>query len=167
MNFALLKTLSLQKLKEKNMNKEILKAIEDKQKKHPFREWWGRNNYKVFRIILFPIWIYIEVSDRIKAWNYKRTTWDEKRANEILNYYIPRESDWDPENKTFYNGMGWNLSLAKRNLKRKDYRFWKRFNGFFGGEIREYLVKSFELEGFEKEVLNNSDWTEIIFKQKS
>lgn len=153
------------------MNKEILKAIEDKQKKHPFRDWQNSNDsLKARRIIFFPIWIYIVISNKIEQWNYDRTEWDEKRADEILSYYIPRESDWNPENKTFYffdNGRGWNLSLAKRNLKRKDYRFWKKFNGFFGGEIREYLVKSFELEGFEKEVLDNSDWTEIYFKQKS
>ena len=31
------------------MNKEILKTIEDKQKKHPFREWWSRNYGESFQ----------------------------------------------------------------------------------------------------------------------
>lgn len=83
------------------MNKEILKAIEDKQKEHPFRDWWNKNGYKVMRVVLFPIWIYVEISDRIKAWNYERTTWDEERADEILQHYIPRRSDWLPEEKAF------------------------------------------------------------------
>lgn len=81
MNFALLKTLSLQKLKEKNMNKEILKAIEDKQKKHPFRDWWNSNaSLKTRRIIFFPIWIYVLINDKIEQWNYDHTIWDEKRG---------------------------------------------------------------------------------------
>jgi len=146
------------------MNKEILKAIEDKQKKHPFREWWGRNNYKVMRVILFPIWIYVEVSDRIKNWLYKRTTWDEKRADEILQHYIPRVSDWLPEKNAFWfydNGYGWEIWSAKRFLKRKDHLFWRKFHR----EIEKYLIKKFELEGFKKEVLNTYGGdTEIIFK---
>ena len=76
------------------MNKEILKAIENKQKKHPFRDWWNSNDsLKARRIIFFPIWIYVVISDKIKQWNCDRTEWDEKRADEILTYYIPRTSD--------------------------------------------------------------------------
>lgn len=148
------------------MNKEILKAIEDKQKKHLFREWWGRNGYKVMRVILFPIWIYVEISDRIKAWNYERTTWDEKRADEILQHYIPKRSDWLPEEKAFWffdNGYGWEIWSAKRFLKRKDHLFWRKFHW----EIEKYLINKFELEGFEKEDLNpHGTDTEIIFRQK-
>lgn len=152
------------------MNKEILKAIEEKQKKHPFRDWWNSDaSLKTRRIIFFPIWIYVVISDKIKKWNYDRTQWDEKRADEILNYYIPRESSWNSKDKHFWffdNGMGWYLSCAKKSLKRKDYRFWKKFAG--SGKIREYLIDEFELEGFEKEVLDTYDWyTEIIFRQKS
>lgn len=146
------------------MNKEILKAIEDKQKKHPFREWWSRNNYKGMRVILFPIWIYVEISDRIKNWLYERTTWDEKRADEILQHYIPRASDWLPEKNAFWfydNGYGWEIWSAKRFLKRKDHLFWRKFHW----EIERYLIKKFELEGFKKEVLDTyGGGTEIIFK---
>lgn len=146
------------------MNKEILKAIEDKQKKHPFRERWSRNNYKVMRVILFPIWIYVEISDRIKNWLYERTTWDEKRADEILQHYIPRASDWLPEKNAFWfydNGYGWEIWSAKRFLKRKDHLFWRKFHW----EIERYLIKKFELEGFKKEVLDTYGGdTEIIFK---
>lgn len=146
------------------MNKEILKVIEDKQKEHPFRNWWSRNNYKVMRVILFPIWIYVEISDRIKNWLYERTTWDEKRADEILQHYIPRASDWLPEKNAFWfydNGYGWEIWSAKRFLKRKDHLFWRKFHW----EIEKYLIKKFELEGFKKEVLDTYGGdTEIIFK---
>lgn len=151
------------------MNKEILKAIKDKQKKHPFRDWCHKNDYKVMRIIFFPIWIYVEISDRIKNWSYERIVWDEKRADEILTYYIPRTSDWNPDDKTFFfydNGMGWNIGLAKRYLKIKDRAFWRKFHW----DIEEYLNNKFELEGFKKEIISTRSFytgTEIIFTQKS
>ena len=151
------------------MNKEILKAIEDKQKKHPYRDWWHKNNYKVMRIILFPIWIYVEISDRIKDWSYERIVWDEKRADEILTYYIPRVSDWLPDEKSFWfydNGSGWNIVFSKKYLKIKDRLFWRKFHW----NIEEYFNNKFELEGFEKEVVSTRSYytgTEIIFKQKT
>ena len=152
------------------MNKEILKAIKDKQKKHPFRDWWNSNeSLKARRVIFFPIWIYVEISERIKSWNYERIAWDEKRADEILTYYIPRTSDWNPDKKTFFfydNGMGWSIGLAKRYLKIKDRAFWRKFRW----DIEEYLNNKFELEGFEKEVISTRSYytgTEIIFTQKS
>ena len=144
------------------MNKEIEKAIKNKQKKHPFRDWCDKNGYKAMRVIFFPIWIYSLISD----WNYTRTTWDEKRADKILNYYIPQVSDWNPKKKHFYffdNGMGWDGYAIKR-LKIRDRIFWRKFKW----EIREYLINKFELEGFKKEVIDTYDWyvTEIVFTQK-
>lgn len=75
------------------MNKEILKAIEDKQKEHPFRDWWNNNDsLKARRIIFFPIWIYVVISDKIKKWNYDRTTWDEKELMRFLLITSPEQA---------------------------------------------------------------------------
>lgn len=148
------------------MTKETMKAIEEKQKNHPFRKWWRKHGYKVMRVILFPVWIFIMVNEKI----YNNIEWDEARVNKILNYYIPQESDWNPKEKAFHffdNGYGWNLCYAKKHLKRKDRRFWKKFASFGGGEIKEYLIEDFELEGFEKEIVSTWESTlEIIFTQK-
>lgn len=148
------------------MTKETMKAIEGKQKNHPFRKWWQKHGYKVMRVILFPVWIFIMVNEKI----YNNIEWDEARVNKILNYYIPQESDWNSKERAFYffdNGYGWNLCYAKKHLKRKDRRFWKKFASFGGGEIKEYLIEDFELEGFEKEIVSTWESTlEIIFTQK-
>lgn len=152
------------------MNAEIIKAMNKKEKKHPIRKWWNKNNYKVMRVIFFPIWATIVIKNKLKQWLDSRETWSEERANEILNYYIPRKAKWNNEDKTFYlfdNGYGWSLSYAKKYLKRKDRRFWEVWNGWSGGEIRLYLINNFELEGFSKEVGNCANsWTEITFRMK-
>ena len=152
------------------MNKEIAKAIQKKEQKHTLRKWWNKNGYKVLRIIFFPIWFGYLVKEKIAKKLNARNSWSDERANEILTYYIPRCSDWDAEDEDFYffdNGYGWSINLAKKHLKFKDRRFWKVNNGFCGGEIRDYLIEKFELEGFEKKVCDCSDsFTEIIFTKK-
>ena len=148
------------------MNKEIVKAMQGK-KEHKARKWWGNNGYKILRVVLFPLWLVELLQDKINYHLNRKQEWNEERATEILNYYIPRRSEWDAENKSFYffdNGMGWNIKLAKRYLKREDRRFWKVHSAWWGGEMRTLLIEKFELEGFTKELGNCSEgWTEIYF----
>ena len=119
-------------------------------------------------VILFPVWLGIIAKNKINSYLNSRQKWDKERAKEILNYYIPRNSEWWEEEKCFYffdNGYGWHINLAKKYLKRRDRRFWNIHNGINGGEIRDYLLNEFELEGFEKEVLNSLDYhTEVAFR---
>lgn len=147
------------------MNKEIVKAMQGK-KEHKARKWWRKNGYKVWRVVLFPVWACVKAKEKITEQLNNRQKWSEERANEILNYYIPRRSEWNEKEQCFYffdNGMGWCMGCAKKFLKRKDRRFWQIHTGFFGGKIREYLINKFQLEGFTKEVGICDDWTEITF----
>lgn len=150
------------------MNKEIIKAMNKKEKKHTIRKWWNKNSYKVMRVVFFPVWIGTIVKDKITAYLNSKEEWNEERVKEILSYYIPRRAEWDNEDKTFYffdNGYGWSAGSAKKYLKRKDRRFWKVNNGWTGGKIRYYLIHEFELDGFVKEVGDCSEgWTEVAFR---
>ena len=151
------------------MNTEIIKAMNRKNEKHPIRDWWHKNGHKVMRVVLFPIWIPVWAVDKMKDKMYARIEWNEERVQEILNYYVPRKCSWiegEQELYFFDNGYGWSMCYAKKRLKLKDRRFWNKFNGWSGGKIRQYLLNSFELEGFTKELGNCSDgWTEISFKK--
>lgn len=143
------------------MNKEIIKAMQGK-KEHKARKWWRKNGYKVWRVILFPAWFYVLFNN----WRNNRLIWSEERANKILSYYVPRAAVWDEKNQSFGffdNGMRWGFGLAKKYLKRKDYRFWKKWNW----KIKDFLENKFELEGFTK--INNyrwEGWTDISFLLK-
>ena len=145
------------------MTNEVIKAMQGK-KKHKIRKWWNKNSYKIFRVILFPFWIGSVLTSKCRTWLNSREEWDEARAIEILNYYIPRRSEWYAEDKSFYffdNGLGWNIKFAKKYLKLKDRRFWK----VHSGKMRVLLINKFELEGFTKELGDCSEvWTtEISF----
>lgn len=154
------------------MNTEAIKAMTKKTKNptvwNKFSKWWRKNDYKIYRLVLLPIWCGIVIKEKIDNYIAKQNAWNETRAEKILNYYIPRSSEWDNDAKEFFffdNGLGWYFNLAKRKLKRKDYNFWKTNNGWNGGKIREYLIKKFELEGFSKQIIDTTEGrTEIVFK---
>jgi hypothetical protein len=152
------------------MNNEVIKAMNRKPRKNTaFKKWWKKNRYIVMRIILFPIWACVWCYQKINPWLNSRNSWDENRANKILNYYIPRCAKWNSEDKTFYlydNGYGWSMATRKY-IKLKDRRFWKLHTIFFGGEMRDYLINSFELDGFTKEIADTDvGSTEITFTIK-
>ena len=149
------------------MNKEIIKAMNRKEKNHPIRDWWNKNGYKVLRVVLFYIWLPALGIEKIQKKLNARQKWSEDRAKEILDYYIPRKAEWCEEDKTFYffdNGMGWSMSFAKKYLKLKDRRWWDCHRGWVGGKIRTYLIDEYRLEGCTKEIGNCSGgWTEVSF----
>ena len=151
------------------MNTEIIKAMNRKNEKRPIRDWWHKNGYKVARVVLFPIWGCVWAHNKIKSKLNARIEWSDERAHEILSYYVPRKCSWNEETQTFHffdNGYGWSMCSAKKRLKFKDRRFWNKFKGWTGAKIREYLLNTFELEGFTKELGDCSDgWTEIYFKK--
>ena len=156
------------------MNPEIIKAMNRKNEKHPVRDWWEKNGYKVWRVVLFPIWWPMRLWERLYSKWYAacnaRQVWSDERANEILSYYIPRRAEWGEEEQTFFffdNGMGWGFHSAKKYLNWKDRCWWKKFCGWAGGRIRVYLINQFELEGFTKEIGDCSEgWTEVNFVLK-
>ena len=148
------------------MNTEIIKAMQGK-KEHKIRKWWRKNGYKVWRVALFPLWIGEILWNEINKRLNDKQEWNEERANEILNYYIPRRAKWDKKEQCFYffdNGMGWGIGYAKKFLKRKDRRFWEVNTSWWGGKMRALMIEKFELEGFTKELgVCDEGWTEIIF----
>ena len=76
------------------MNAEIIKAMNKKETKmDELRKWWGKNGYKVMRVVLFPVWWGIKIKEKIDSHLNSNNQWSEERAEEIFNYYIPRKAE--------------------------------------------------------------------------
>lgn len=146
------------------MNRETIKAMRRKETISSRLAKWYKT---IHQIIFYPVYLGENIARKIRRNNYNKIVWNESRANEILSYYIPRKSLWEPKNKEFHffdNGMGWTSKRSLKKIKRKDRRFWKKFVGFWGSDMRKYLIEKFELDGFKKEIGNIGDgWTEITF----
>lgn len=150
------------------MNKEIIKAMNKKKTKNDqFYKWWNKNGYKVMRVVLFPIWGCALAINKIESYLDSKCEWSDEKANKILSYYIPRKAEWLEDEKCFYfvdNGMGWKMASNRKFIKFRDRRWWNCNCSPWGGDIRYYLIKKFEMEGFRKEVGNTYDqWTEVTF----
>lgn len=152
------------------MNKEVVKAMNKKPTMWDvICKWWNKNGYIVMRILLFPLWGIMWGCEKITVYLRNRVEWSEERAAEILSYYIPRCSEWDAEDKAFYffdNGIGWDMKYIRRKyIKLRDRAFWKKYASWWGGQMREYLINTFELDGFTKEVGDcYNHFTDITFR---
>lgn len=105
------------------MNKEIIKAInktEKKAKKTAKKTYFSLNTLQ--KILVFPLKMCDTIRHKIHTKRYAKIVWDEKRVDEILNYFIPRRASWDKENKEFdfcYNSCVWTISKTLKLVKRK------------------------------------------------
>ena len=63
------------------MNAEIIKAMNRKEKKNTLRKWWGKNGYKVLRVIFFPVWFGYVIKKKITKKLNERQVWSEERAD--------------------------------------------------------------------------------------
>lgn len=133
------------------MNKEVIKAMNKKEvKTGKFCKRWGN-----------------KIKEKITLYLHSSKEWDKKKAKEILDYYIPRKSEWLKYDKSFYlvnHDYDWLIDSAKKYLKRRDRRFWSANSNIKDSKIRDYLLDEFELEGFKKKILHRSnDRTEVWF----
>ena len=58
------------------MNNEVIKAMQSK-KEHKARKWWRKNGYKVWRVVLFPLWIGESLKDKINKHLNNKEAWNE------------------------------------------------------------------------------------------
>ena len=72
-----------------------------KKKERKFSKWWSANGYKAMRILLFFIWIPMQIGEKLD----ERQKWSEKRADKILSYYVPRNAEWDASENCFYKRL--------------------------------------------------------------
>ena len=73
------------------MKNKIEKQVAKKQrrKNNKLRKWWSRNDYKVWRVLLFWLWIPIMLFNKKKDNQYKTMQYSEKRAKKYLDKVLP------------------------------------------------------------------------------
>lgn len=138
------------------------KILARKEKELAIKEWWAKNRYKVNRVILFPLWVSVEIYNKRKEKRYKHEKWDKKRADTFLQYYILKAARWDKESNSLYFWKSCYSKPEKKFVKRKD----RTFVLYYWFKIQDYLIDEFKLEEFTKIIeTNDTNWVEIFFKE--
>lgn len=142
------------------------KNLDKLNKKHPIRTWWRKNDYKVWRVILFPLYFLELARQKLEKIQYNKMEWREEEAKRIFDKYLPRrvKSDMDEDGSflvceyagDFHPGVdilwGFDTHMTKKD---KNY-FWKFYNNF-----KKYLLSKdgYQIEGYKK--IHYDDWKEF------
>lgn len=146
------------------MNK-IERQVNRKKRRenNKLRKWWRNNDYKVWRVLLFWLWIPMKLicdknKNKYQAIQYKEET-TKKYLDKVLPYMV---SYWNEESDRFlmttaYDMGGINFK-ALINLPSK-YGKQRRYFTKFYQEVKAYIVRTYEIDGYEKfSILTYDDW---------
>lgn len=147
------------------MKNKIEKQVAKKQRKesNKLRKWWSRNDYKVWRVLLFWLWIPIMLFNKKKDKQYETMKYSEERTKKYLDKVLPYlVSYWCDDHSCFLfttaGDMGDINFKALMRLPRR-YRKQERYFTKFYEEVKAYIVRTYEIDGYEKfSILTYSDW---------
>lgn len=146
------------------MNK-IEKQVNRKKRRenNKLRKWWRKNSYKVWRVLLFWLWIPIKLFCDADDKKYKAIQYSDEITKKYLDKVLPYlVSYWGEEPDCFLmtdaGDMGGISFKALMSLPRR-YRKQERYFSKFYQEVKAYIVRTYEVDGYEKfPILTSEDW---------
>ena len=156
------------------MNK-IEKRFNKAQRKESnrLRKWWRNNNYKVWRVLLFWIWIPCLCLQKIKDKRYKSLRYSDMTTKKYLDKLMPSlvvEYEDSPDVILFYKStdnyggikLPWDLwSNFVKKKSRRAYNYFRRFDD----DVKNYIFNAYEIDGYSKININNwADWDKAVEK---
>ena len=146
------------------MNK-IEKQVAKKQRKenNKFRKWWRTNSYKVWRVLLFWIWIPIVLLEKKRDKQYMAMKYSEETTKKHLDKVLPYLVSYWGENPSCFlfttasdiGGIDFRSLMSLRHRYRKQERYFIKFYE----EVKAYIVRTYEIDGYAKfPILTYSDW---------
>ena len=148
------------------MNKEVLKAMNKKEKKTSnFKKWWNKNNYKVCRVLFFYIYLPSIAYEKIKKHIRKQIAWSEEKATKALNYFLPHVLEFVEEDNAYYYCTNWHYDGW--NIAKKVPFGMKKWAKKFGYETLKYLEEGYENAEFSKSIEKDYCDTWIKFEKKA
>ena len=146
------------------MNKiEKQVAKQQRRENSKLRKWWRNNDYKVWRALLFWIWVPMLLLAKRDHRKYKTMQYSNETTKKYLDKVLPYlVSHWREESNCFLfttaSDMGGIDFRALMSLRRR-YRKQERYFIKFYEEVKAYIVRTYEIDGYEKfPILTYSDW---------
>ena len=140
------------------LEQRIIRETE-KKKRMTFRKWWNQNDYKVMRVIFWPIWLYQVLIEKHKDKSYKALTFSKETCKKYLDKVMPKmvacyNNDHSEILISNADGMGdIQFSYFGECKNKKMSRFFRKFRA----ELKQYILEEYTIDGYEKMVIDN--WT--------
>lgn len=140
------------------MERSFDSILKKRNRKHiKFVKWWHRNCHKIFRCVLFPIWIVVLIKNEISENIYRNMEWQESRTIRILDKILPYEVEICDDELCYC--IEWSNPWAtNRYLHFGDRIYGSKYNY----KILEYLKSEYQIDGYEKYFESPSDFEHWI-----
>lgn len=135
----------------------------NRRENNKIRKWWHNNSYKVWRVLLFWLWIPIMLFVIIEEKRFKKMQYSDEITKKYLDKVLPYlVSYWGEEPNCFLfttaSDMGGINFMTLMSLRRR-YRKQERYFIKFYQEVKAYIIRTYEIDGYEKfQILTSADW---------
>ena len=147
------------------MKNKIEKQVAKKQRKEKskLRKWWRNNDYKVWRVLLFWIWVPMLVLGKREHRKFKTMRYSEEATQKYLDKVLPYlVSHWREESNCFlftdagdFGGIQFRALMSLPRRYRKQERYFIKFYQ----EVKAFIVRTYQVDGYDKfKILTYSDW---------
>ena len=149
--------MSFEKQLDKRINKNNIRNA-------TFFKWWRKNDYKVYRVIFFPIYIIQVIREKCHKISYEKLQFSNEQSKKLIDkelsrlvaYEIDRGFSSKDEEIAICTSDDFGISFSSfglwyrgRNKSAKNY-FLK-----FSSEIKEFIINEYTIEGYQKMVIDN------------
>ncbi len=147
------------------MENKIEKQVNKKKRRenNKLKKWWRKNSYKVWRVLLFWLWLPMLLHEKISKKRYDAMKYSDKSNKKYLDKVLPYlVAYWEDDSNCFLmteaGDMGGIRFKSLGYLPRK-YRKQERYFTKFYQEVKAYIVRTYEIDGYEKfPILTSGDW---------
>ena len=139
----------------------------EKKKNSAIRNWWRKNDYKVYRVLLFYVYIPVYFYEKAKKTRYDSMKYSDELTKKYLDKVLPKlvaRYEESPNEILFHNtedfgGIRFYWDLCS-NYMRKKFKKETRYFTKFDSKVREYIIDEYTIDGYEKlKLLNWTDWS--------
>ena len=144
------------------IQKQIEKRVSKKQKlqnrKKLTKTTWTFHGCSL-NPLLYPLGVLVVLYEEHKSRKYKEMEWSESKAEVMANRYFGKVCDIDDDGSLWYC-TEWGNTIWRNRSNRFD----KRWLNKFGHKMHTYIVETFEIEGYKKDVESNyyESWVHFI-----
>lgn len=142
--------------------KRYEKVAKTKKKKEESRffKWHEKNKYTIRKIVFFPLYFAIKLKEKYDSYLYNKYKWSEESAKEFCDVVLPKKCEKIENGFYLYNN---HFNFCLKGEKKK----YKNFDRRYHSKIMRYITDTYQIEGYEKTVLQKDylgievEWTKM------